>query len=267
MPNAKDAKPIAGKKILALGGAGSGKSTAFASLPGKKFIYLFDPNALSSIAGYDIEYEQFMPDVDTFALKPLANSKPGDQPRVARRASETYLNWEDFHEKALRDGFFSQFDWIGFDSATTFLDMAMDRVLTLNGRGGQWPQQDDYGPQMVAFRNIMRGLTSLQRPDGSFVNIYLTGHMDPLKDEVTGRVFNQPMLTGKLRKKIPILFTDLLVFESSSDNSGAKYSIRTAPNSLNPDVRCSVKGLKVIEDVTIDWKKPIEGQGLGRIFK
>lgn len=267
MPNAKDANVVPGYKILAVGGAGSGKTTAFASLPGKKFIYIFDPNALASLQGFDIDYELFMPDVDTFALASLSKSGPKDKPTVAARPSETYLAWERFHENAIREGVLQTYDWVAFDSGTTFLDMVMDRILYMNGRAAQWPQQDDYGPQMTAFRNIMRQLTSMQKPDGSFVNVYLTGHLEPNKDEITGRVFNTPLMTGKLRQKIPILFSEMLTFESVSDSKGAKYQVRTAPNTMNPSARCSLRNVKPVEDVTLDFTKPIEGQGLGRLYK
>ena len=59
MPNAKDAEVSPVESILAIGTTGVGKTTQFLTLPGKKFIYLFDPNALRSLAGHDVDYEEF----------------------------------------------------------------------------------------------------------------------------------------------------------------------------------------------------------------
>ena len=49
MPNAKDSHAKVAHKILILGKTGSGKTTQFLTLPGKKFIYLFDPNAILTL--------------------------------------------------------------------------------------------------------------------------------------------------------------------------------------------------------------------------
>jgi len=38
------------------------------------------------------------------------------------------------------------------------------------------------------------------------------------------------------------------------------------PNSRETPIRTPIRGLYPKEDVTIDWKKPVEGQGLGGIL-
>lgn len=270
MANLKDVRPNDGFRIMALGGAGAGKTTAFSTLIGRKFIYVFDPNAIPSLAGSDIDFELFQPDIGSFALSSLKASGRSDKPTRKDQGSEAFLGFERHFEASIESGSLLQYDWVGLDSISTLADMIMDRVLTLNGRSGQHPQQDDYAPAMVSLRNIIRMFSSLQRPDGSFVNIYVTGHLELNKDELSGRVFTSPMLMGKLRQKLPILFTDLLIMEADTDsNKKVKFSSQTTPTKLNPMGRTSLRSsvAEPVWDLTIDWTKPREGQGLGKYFK
>ncbi len=138
----------------------------------------------------------------------------------------------------------------------------MDRILTINGRAGAWPQLDDYGPQMLAFTNVCRSLMSLNK------YILMTGHLEVKQDEITQRIIRTPMMTGRLKIKIPLLFSDIYICEAENDGRGVvKYKIQTVPDRMTTSVRSSIKGLQPWEDVTIDFSKPLEGQGIGRFLK
>lgn len=257
MPNAREAHSVANHRILALGDTGAGKTTQFLTLPGRKFAYLFDANALLTLRGHDIEYQEFLPDQINLAVKSLAKGK-GDP---SRYASDLYLQWETDFDAKLESGFFDNFDVIGMDSATTLLDLIMDRVLTINNRAGQWPQQDDYGPQMLTFTSICRTLVGLGK------TIYLTGHYDIKQDNLTQRIFRRPMMTGRLQQKIPLLFSDVLAFEAQNDGQGKiNYVMQTVPDKMTPGIRTAIRGLEPFEDITVDWDQPPEGQGLGGII-
>lgn len=258
MPNALNASTVQ-HRILALGDTGSGKTTQLLTLPGKKFAYLFDPNAVLSLRGYDIDYEEFLPDRLNLAIHSLSAKAGGDKPSVT--GSQLYADWENDFNKRLMEGFFDGYDVIAVDSATTLLDLIMDRVLSINGRFGQWPQQDDYGPQMVAFINICRSLTGLGKL------IYMTGHLDIKQDDLTKRIFRKPMMTGRLATKIPLLFSDVFVTEASNDGKGATaWLLQTVPDRMTTNVRTSLKGLDPFQNVTIDWSKPVDKQGLGALL-
>lgn len=247
-------------RILMLGDTGVGKTSQFLTLPGKKFAYLFDPNALLTIRGYDVDYEEFLPPALNLDVKSLTKDK-GD--RVSSiKGNDSYVEWEEDFESRIAEGFFADYDWICIDSATTFLDLIMDRVLTLNGRAGQWPQQDDYGPQMMTFTKVIRTLVGLGK------GIYVTGHLKTDQDELTKKIYSQPMLTGQLRAKIPLLFSDCLSITVENDGQGnIAYDLHTVKDRMTPAIRCSIRGVSPVEDVTIDWSKPIEGQGLGRLIE
>ena len=51
-------------RILAIGPAGSGKTTQLRTLPGKKLLFCFEDNALNSLQGDpDIDYQLYLPHV------------------------------------------------------------------------------------------------------------------------------------------------------------------------------------------------------------
>jgi len=261
MPNAKQAHRKAHEKFLLSGTPGSGKTAQFCTLPGKKFMYLFDSNALNTIIGQDIEYEEFLPDILSMDAVPLSKSGKAVAKRVVPGArADRYLAWEQDFEEKERTGFFNDIDWIGFDSLTTFGDIIMDYILLLNGRSGEFPQQDDYGPQMIALRNVFRSVTAMGP------GIFVTAHEELIKDESSGRVMNQLLVTGKLRQRLPVLFSEIYHCECRSKANEEKFIIQTRPDRLNPNVRCTLPNLEMFHDVTIkDWSDPTK-YGLGAII-
>lgn len=259
MANAMSAGAGATRKFLLLGDTGSGKTSQILTLPGKKFCYLFDPNAIMSLRGHDVEYEEFLPDRLNLSIKSLSKDK-GD--RTTAFSNSLYVDWEkDFNDR-VKSGFFDSIDVIAFDSATTLLDLIMDRVLTINGRSGSWPQQDDYGPQMLAFQNICRQATALGK------TLVMTGHVETRQDELTKRIYRGPMMTGRLKIKVPLLFSDIFLCEATNDGKGnVKHTIQTVPDRTMTTVRTTIKGLQPFEDVTIDWNKSPVGQGIGKLLE
>lgn len=259
MANAKELSGANPHKLLVLGPTGAGKTSQFLTLPGKKFAYLFDSNAKLTLRGFDVEFEEFLPDQINLSVASLSKSGPKD--KATNYQSNLYLEWEKDFQKKMEGGYFDQFDWLAMDSCTTFLDLIMDRVLTLNGRYGQWPHQDDYGPQMIAFKNVVRAWTSMNK------GIYFTGHLETRQDDLTKRVWESPMMTGRLKNQIPLLFSDIFAFESDQDKDGKPLYLMSTMNSRNQQfIRTSIRGLEPKENVTIDWKEPPEGQGLGGIL-
>jgi hypothetical protein len=256
MPNALNAAALTHHRFLLMGDTGSGKTEQFLTLPGKKFMYIFDANSLPTIRGHDVEYEIFLPADLNLDVHSLSKDKSAKQ-IMGSRKTEVYTDWEkDFDSRDL-----TKFTWVGFDSITTFLDLIMDYVLTINGRPGQWPNQDDYGPQMVTFTNVMRTLNS------QGIGLYTTGHLKFDQDELTKRIYRMPVMTGQLRVKIPLLFSDIFAtaHEVDKDNKSL-YTIQTKPTRDTPVIRTAIKGLEMYENVTVDESVPIEGQGLGGIL-
>lgn len=265
MPNAKDYKEHPAQKFLILGKAGSGKTSQFLTLPGTKFIYCFDPNAILTLRGEDVEYEEFLPDDLSLKLTSLSKDRmktiPAKDRAATKSGADLYTKWEADFETRIADGFFDKIDNIGFDSFTTLSDMVMDGVLAINGRAGQWPQQDDYGPQMLALTNIVRTATSMGK------RVYFTGHIETKVNDVTKKVVNEPVMTGRLRSKLPILFSEILICAAESDGKGnTNYTIQNRPDRYFDSVRSSRKDAQFKDDVTLDWSKPLNKQGIASLY-
>lgn len=262
MPNAKDAAQdeVGKPKFLLVGSTGSGKTAQIATLPGKTFAYLFDPSALSTLRGFDIEYETFYPSKVKMSAQSLKKGV-GDTTAAAEDASETYRLWEQDFEDRVKNKFWDTIDNIAFDSFTTFGDIVMDRILKLNGRVGHFPQEDDYPAQMQTITNVVRTLTSMNKL------LMFTAHDEFKQDSVTSRMQNVIILTGRLRTKIPLLFSEIWHMECRSTPEKIDYVAQTRPDRMNPQVRCTIRDLDMFHDITIrDWKKP-QDYGIGKLCR
>lgn len=255
MPNARDVQGAAYESVLLIGNAGSGKTTQFRTLPGRGFLYIFDPNALASLAGADIEYEAFLPDLLDINVHPLAKDKK-ETKGVKSEEPLSYPQWEKHFDDAYASGYFDQFDWIGMDSFTTFSDAVMDRVQYLNGRFGKHPEQADWTSQMMTIQSVFRSLAAM---DKLFV---ATAHEEWKQDDLTKKVWCQPVMTGRLRIRIPLLFSNM--FRCFAEDG--RWFFQTTADRQHDYMRTSIRGLKPEEDVTIeDWDHPTRS-GLGAIL-
>ena len=262
MPNAKDFK-MGSEKILAVGPGGGGKTAGFRTLPGKGFAYIFDPNALNTLQGDDIDYEEFTPEhlnLNAIALKAGIRDTATTPPEPF-----TYVDFEADFSHRLQNNGFKDYDKILFDSMTTFSDIVMDRIMHLNGRFGKWPEQADWTATMNTITNVIRTLTSIPGK-----TIYVTGHIEFKQDEASGRMQNILSLIGRLRNKLPLLFSEIWQFTADTDNEGKTvFLVQTKPDRYSPYLRSSIQGLAPFEDVTIPadrWKDP-KGLGIGALLK
>lgn len=247
------------KSIMLVGRPGGGKTTQFNTLPGKKFLYIFDPHALDSL-GKGIDYEMFSPDLSEIDLA-AKTLKSGIGDKSSRRIEpRMYQQWEADFNKKDEGGFFEKYDWIGMDSFTSFEDILADRVLHLNGRLGKQREQADHAAIVSNMTNIFRALTAYK------ARLFCTAHIEPRQNDTTKKTYNHLMMTGKLRTRLPILFSNILSCVSDSDEEQKRFLLQTVPDRETPDIRCSIPGLEMWEDVTLDMSKPLEGQGLGGLL-
>jgi len=245
---------------MLVGGIGSGKSTLLRSLPGRKFVYLFDSNGLAALQqSKGIDYIEFLPDQASdldLGVKTLKKDV-ADKSSVPRLEPRIYVEWEkDFNERR-QAGFFNDYNWICFDSATSFQDAIYDRVQFLNGRFGKHPEEADHTAQMNLFRQDMRAAATL-------TNLFVTAHIEQQKDGLDGRIYGRILMTGKNRLRVPGMFAHIFATETSEES---KYLLYSKPTRMHPVVRTSIHTLKPIEDVTMDMQKQLEDQGLARILK
>lgn len=261
MKSAKDIRIDEALNVMLIGAPGSGKTSQLRTLQGKSFAYIFDPNALATLRGSDIDFEIFLPDRLDINVKALSSKVKGDDIRGGAEPL-SYIRFEEHFVDALDKGFFEEYDNILFDSFTTFSDAIMDRVLWQNKRLGRFPQQDDWTAQMNTILNVWRELTALQK------TVVATAHDEIRQEEGSGRFIFQPILTGKLKVRVPLLFSEVFRMECDRRSKGAVYVCHTVGDARHQYVRTSIRGLDVEEDVTIpdeDWDNPV-GLGLGAII-
>ena len=257
--NAKDYKRER-MRILAIGPAGSGKTTQLRTLPGKKLLFCFEDNALNSLQGDpDIDYQLYLPDVVEIAPRSLSSKQnvrstpaTGEKPNAFDNFVRDFNSLLQDNQKAT----FGKYDVIAIDSLTSLSKAVMDSVLWLNNRMGQQPALDDWAAQLNTIENTIRKITSLPKM------VYITAHDSLMQDELTKKIVNELVLTGQLKTRIPMLFSDILKFQCEDE----KFSMLTQPDRYNVKVRRSLPDLDAVVDVTIkDLSKP-QDFGLGKLM-
>lgn len=263
MPNAKDLAASNQIRFLLAGYMGSGKSTQALTLPGRKFAYVFDPNALQAWRGADIDYELFTPDVRDLdiSVKTL-KANLGDRPAGGRRPEpKTYQEWEEDFEGRVSDGFFKDYDWLIFDSFTMFLETIMDRVQWLNGRLGKQPEQADWGAQMMTCQNAWRVLANLP------LSVLATAHLDLRQNDTSKKIYHHLMMTGRLRVRIPLLFNNIYVMHADRDAKDKPlFLAQTVPDKEFPTIRSQFHA-NPMEDVTIHDFSRADQFGIGALMR
>ena len=261
--NAKDFEPD-GFNILMVGPPGAGKTAQIWTLPGKVFVYVFDPNALRTLKGCDLDYETFLPDnleLDA-TIKGFNKGSKDDRP-ASRVEPRTYNNWVEHITQKAEEGFFEPYDWVCIDSVTFLQKACMDRNLYLNNRFGKVEDLSDYRVVGSKLSDVFRSLTSEQG-----INIYCTGHVDEWQDEKTKKITTQLRLHGQARTTLPLMFSDVLLATNQSDEKAIKYTIQTRPLQRGlQSIRTSIPELEMFEDVTIpEFSDKSKEFGLGKLL-
>ncbi len=264
MPNAKDISAKTGQNILVIGNTGSGKTSQIWTLPGRKFVYVFDPNALASLAGLDCDYETFFPDTQELdaTLKGFNKGAKSDNIPGSRREPTAYVRWVEDLNKRVADGFFDAYDWLCFDSFTTLSGTVMDRQTYINNRYGRVEELGDYRIVGSKLANVFRSIATLD------INCYYTGHIREFQDEKTKKITTELLLPGSAKSLIPIVMSN--IWEAIPDNQGkdTKYIIKTRPERRGLQcIRSSFDFLDAEHDVTIQDFSRADNYGVGAILK
>lgn len=199
-------------RALVYGASGTGKSTSLRTAKLPLLVHSFDPGGAKALSDLIVAGDAF---VDT----EFENEDPKD-PKAFRA-------W-DVKFAALRDSdIFSQVGTFVIDSATTWAQCALYEILRMAKRVGGVPQQNDWYPQMNLLELAIRQMLTLP------CDVILIAHDAADKDEVTGRITRGPLFTGKLTKRIPILFDEMYYTVVKQTAKGPEYMWQTAADSTN----------------------------------
>lgn len=259
--NLKDAQ-IA-ESFLLVGPGGSGKTTQFRTMPGKKFAWIFDPNALASLRGQDIEYAAFIPDV---VGKGLAL---GGKQEVIKAGNTTSVQvyqefWNDLRQR-ISTGYFDGVDSLLLDGLTGLTAVFEEKVLSDLGKPAGELEKREFNLLTREISAALRQITSLGK------NLLVIAHRKNIMDQTgTNLKGAEPELVGKSRAVVPTHFSNVFYTTAEGDSSGnVRYFFYTKPSGLIGDARASAafSHLPGKWEATIkDLDNPGE-HGIGKLLK
>lgn len=234
----KESSEKRGFNAIIYGDIGSGKTTLAETCRRPILVHSFDPNG--TLVLRDAISEGWIVADNRFEVE------DPKQPSAFRL-------WDTEYHKLKREGIFEQVGTYFFDSLTTFSQIVMNFVLQKNGRPGGIPEagagkSSDYVLQMNYIEIALRDFFTLP------CNVILTAHPDVSKDDVTGKQFIGPLVTGQLKTRLPLMFDEMYYLMTSKDAKGEiKRALLTQPDgSAKAKTRIGMKGrLNTFEEPNI----------------
>jgi hypothetical protein len=199
MPKTSDIKPTQ-LKCLTYGKSGTGKTYALDTLPKPLFIYSFDPGGLVSLRGCtEIDYEEL----------------------------EDFKSLDKHLEKTFNP---SQYKSLAVDSLTTLAELIMNHVMGLSGKSSSKiatiPTQNHWMTQMVLIQQVLDHFLNLP------LHVVITAHEELMKDELSGRIMGVPLITGKLKFRLPLYFSELYHSRIKRQGDKHEYVFMTRDDAL-----------------------------------
>ena len=134
--------------------------------------------------------------------------------------------WQEKFNHRGHMGYYDRLGTYAIDSMTTWAQAIMYKVIKEAGRAGGYPFKQDWMPQMSKIENAIKSLLSLD------CDIILLGHSAADKDETTGQMFVSLDVTGKLSKRVPLLFDEIYMTTTSETSKGVDYRLLTKATGL-----------------------------------
>lgn len=214
---------------LIYGSLKTGKTSILRTCPKPVLVHSFDPSGTLVLRDL-IEKEEILADTRFEHEDPF---KP----------SACQL-WEKEFNYLYRKDFFKHVGTFAIDSMTTWASIIMNEVIRRaaktkkNREIGGAPQQQDWLLQMSFIENYIRKFLSLP------CHCVLLGHADQPKDSEGANAGDLSiMITGKLRERIPALFSEIYYLRIKDYKQGTRELLTQAVYGIQAGSRLGYKGL------------------------
>ena len=221
-------------RILLAGDATSGKTTSLRTLPSAlKAIGVSTPKivVIDLDQGADIFLDDPAFEVYRFG------GVPGSEPQV-----DEALDWWIKSELPKIEGV----NVIITDSLSALSMCALATVAAKNGRLGEVPQLQDWNHEMHTTQKLCLDLQNV-KVSHAVITICHTAYE---KDDLTGRAFNNLVLTGKLPKKLVRFFPEIYYADVTGFGDKAKFEWLVRPEQGTLARSQIVAGPRIPQDFT-----------------
>lgn len=199
-------------RFLIYGQSGTGKTYSLRTARKPLFVDSFDP-------GGSIVLSDLVQSGDAIVQTVFEAEDP--------KSPTAFAEWEKRISYLIQHNVMDNIGTYVIDSATTWGQAALNLVMAKAGRAGGTPQQNDWYPQM----NLME--VGIRRIFKFPCDVVFICHNDTLKDDVIGKITRAPMLTGKSKTRIPLLFSEIYYADVRRSSKGAEYVWQLQADTTN----------------------------------
>ena len=224
-----------------------GKTSLLRTCPKPIFVHSFDPGGTLVLRDM-IEKGEVLADTRFESEDPF-------NPKACRL-------WEDSFNYLYRKDFFKHVGTFAIDSMTTWSSTIMYEIIRRAAKVkknrviGDAPHEQDWLPQMAFIENYMRKFLSLP------CNCILLGHSDQPKDREGNSIGDLGiMITGKLRERVPALFSEIYYLRMKDYKAGTRELLTKPTYGIQVGSRLGFGG-KLDPTEPPDIKKIMEKCGL-----
>lgn len=263
-------------KLIVIGDSGVGKTGALASLAAEGYkLWLIDTDngvdTLSTVLRDGLRYKGV--DLNLVNFRTITNEFKMFGGKMISKADgwtkfqQTLTSWDQVAKPVLKPGdvvipwvySLGSNDIIVVDSLTGLANLAMDAVLSIQGRLGSTPHQGDWRDGQDYIKNALRLLTAEQVK----ANLIINAHIEYIKTEETEAERGYPATLGRaLSPKIGAFFNSVLYLKRHGVGSTAKREFFTEPQGVvevKNSAPFSVKKTYSIETGLADFFRDVRG--------
>lgn len=217
--------------FLIYGYKGAGKTHTLSTAPKPLLIHSFDPGGTRlRVIQEGVAAGKIMVD-NRFEYTDKAFGS-----KVVPKNKSRFNIWKDEVNRIGDAGLWDEIATYAIDSGTFWTDCIMDELLREANRIGEAPTLPEYGKQQIVVRECLSSLLALP------CHFIMTGHIEQVRDDVSGKLYTSLLATGKLKAKIPPMFDEFYVcvseeVEKGSQKGTERYLLTTNDGKLEAGTR------------------------------